>query len=64
MNVVRKLMGRADITTTAQFDSTVSDKHEVQALWITEAITMGKTKNTTDARMAPEPTISPVQRRG
>ena len=41
MNVVRELMGHADISTTAEFYSTVSQEHETKAQWVIEAITVG-----------------------
>jgi len=42
MNVVKELMGHADISTTAKFYSAVSKEHEAHAQWITEAITVGR----------------------
>ncbi len=42
MNVVKELMGHADIATTAKFYSAVSKEHEAHAQWITEAITVGR----------------------
>ena len=41
MNVVRELMGHSDIATTADFYSTVTEEHEVQAQWVMQAITVG-----------------------
>ncbi len=45
MNVVKELMGHADISTTAKFYSAVSKEHEAHAQWITEAITVGRGRN-------------------
>jgi len=49
MNFVEELMGHADISTTAEFYSTVSEEHEAKAQWIIEAITIGRTTGMTDA---------------
>jgi integrase len=62
MNVVKELMGHADIGTTAEFYSMVSEEHETQAQWIIEAITMGRPGKTTDARVTSEPQIGPIRR--
>ena len=53
MNVVKELMGHADIATTAEFYSRVSREHEAHAQWVIEAITVGQTRTTTDARLTP-----------
>ncbi len=42
MNVVKELMGYADISTAAKLYSAVSKEHEARAKWITEAITLGR----------------------
>jgi hypothetical protein len=57
MNVVKEVMGYADISTTADFYSTVSEEHKVQAQWVIEAITVGQSGGTTDAQVTPEPRI-------
>ncbi len=41
MNVVKELMGHADISTTAKFYSAVSKEHEAHTQWVTDVI--GKT---------------------
>ena len=41
MNVVRELLGHADIATTADFYSTVTKEHEAHAQWVMQAITVG-----------------------
>jgi len=51
MNVVKELMGHADISTTAEFYSTVSEEHEAHAQWVTQAITLGASRSETDARL-------------
>ncbi|MCH8146774.1 MAG: site-specific integrase [Planctomycetes bacterium] len=61
MNVVKELMGHANIATTAEYYSTVTDDHEVHAQWVTEAITFGTKDRQSDARMTPEPKISPIR---
>lgn len=54
MNVVKELMGHANISTTAEFYSTVTEEHEAHAQWIVEALTIGKGATQTDARMTPD----------
>ena len=63
MNVVKEFMGHADIATTAEFYTTVSKDHATHARWIIEKITVGGADET-DARMTPEPKISPNRRVG
>jgi len=64
MNVVKELMGHADISTTTQFYSKVTEVHEVQAQWIMEGLNRGKNENTTDARLTPEAEIVPDRKVG
>ena len=55
MNVVKEVMGHADISTTAEFYSAVSKEHEDQAQWVIEAMTVGANRNKTDARGQNQP---------
>jgi integrase len=63
MNVVKELMGHADISTTEEFYSKVSDDHEAKAQWVIEAITVGQAK-TSDAQVTPGPQIKPIRKVG
>lgn len=63
MNVVKELMGHADIGTTAEFYSTVTEEHEAKAQCIIEAITVGG-RSKSDAKVTPEPKISLIRRAG
>ncbi len=58
MNVVKELMGHADISTTAKFYSAVSTEHEAHAQWVTEAITVGRGREGPDS-VAPFPATGP-----
>ncbi len=53
MNVVKELMGHADIATTAEYYSTVSREHEAHAQWVTEAVVRGASRMQTDAGLTP-----------
>jgi integrase len=53
MNVVKELMGHADISTTAEFYSTVTEEYEAHVQWVTQAITLGVSRMKTDARLTP-----------
>lgn len=64
MNVVKELMGHADISTTTEFYTTVTNEQEIQAQWVIESITVGANRKKTDARVTPEPKISPIRRVG
>ena len=48
--------------TTDEFYSTVTQEHEAKVQWIMEAITTGRTGNTTDARLTSEAQNSPIRR--
>lgn len=63
MNVVKELMGHADIGTTAEFYSTVTEDHEANAQWVIEAITVGS-QGKTDARLTPRPKFDRNRRVG
>lgn len=64
MNVVKELMGHADISTTAEFYSTVSEEHEAKAQWVIEALTMGGTGEKSDAKVTPEAKTGRIRRAG
>jgi len=53
MNVVKELMGHANISTTAEFDTTVSADHEAAAPWAIEAITI-ESRGETGAGLTPK----------
>ncbi len=50
MNVVKELMGHADINTTTELYSNVSKEQKVHAQLVIEAMARGRTGKTTDAR--------------
>ena len=58
MIVVQDLMGHADIGTTAKFNNTVAEEHEMKAQRIIEAITIGQAGKKSDTRMSPDPVLS------
>ncbi len=64
MNVVKELMGHSDISTTAEFYSSVSPEHENQAQWVTQAIIKGGRGTKTDARLTPEAKLPPNRKVG
>lgn len=49
--------GSPATSAAADFYSTVSEEHKVQAQWVIEAITVGQSGGTTDAQVTPEPGI-------
>ena len=70
MNVVRELMGHSDIATTADFYSTVTEEHELQAQSIMQAITVGSESIhtadvvKTDAKLTPNTRSGQIRRVG
>ena len=64
MNVVKELMGHADISTTAKFYGTVSREHEMQVRRVSEAVTSGKARTKSDVRLTFRPKTDPNRKVG
>ncbi len=64
MNVVKELMGHADISTTAEFYTMVGEEHEAKAQWVTEAMILDAAKNKKDARWTPGLQIDRIRKVG
>lgn len=64
MNVVKELMGHADISTTAEFYSVVSEEHEAKVQWVVDAMLRAGSSVTNDAQVTPAPKTSQDRRVG
>ncbi len=64
MNVVKELMGHADISTTAEFYTVVGEEHEAKAQWVTEAMILDAAREKKDARWTPRLQINPDRKVG
>jgi len=63
MNIVKELMGRADIRTTAEFYCTVCEDYETKTQWGIEAITIGA-HGKSGSKMTPEPQSEAIRKVG
>ena len=64
MNVVKELMGHADIGTTAEFYGTVSREHEMQTRLVSEAVTSGTARTQSDVGLTFWPKSDPSRKVG